>query len=86
VKRALTVAGLVGVVALSVAVPIGRDLAGALRLTPTCQEDEVLVGEGAFDGARWTRYVCGPALDDLVDTGETISNSGPMVLADSEVR
>jgi len=31
---------------------------------PTCQEDQVLVGQGRFVGGRWERYICGPALDD----------------------
>ena len=34
------------------------------RVIPQCQEDAVLVGVGDFENGRWTRYVCGPALDD----------------------
>ena len=31
---------------------------------PRCNEDEVLIGRGEFEHGRWTRYVCGPAVDD----------------------
>ncbi len=36
----------------------------APSLIPSCAEDTVLVGVGEFDQGRWTRYVCGPAVDD----------------------
>lgn len=36
------------------------------RTVPACQEDSVLVGVGSFDRGRWSRYECGPAVDDLV--------------------
>lgn len=32
---------------------------------PPCDEDEVLVGDGGFDGTRYERYICGPAVDDF---------------------
>ncbi|KKL66497.1 hypothetical protein LCGC14_2144390 [marine sediment metagenome] len=31
---------------------------------PPCMEDVVLVGVGEFEHGLWTRYVCGPAVDD----------------------
>ena len=36
-----------------------------MRALPQCYEDVVLVGQGNFEGGRWDRYVCGPALDDF---------------------
>ena len=30
-----------------------------------CEEDQVLIGAGDFDGHHWDRYLCGPALDDF---------------------
>lgn len=38
---------------------------GPLRAIPSCAEDVVLVGAGDFEGGRWDRLECGPALDDL---------------------
>jgi hypothetical protein len=49
---------------------------GALALTapsnaahtvaiPVCEEDAVLVGAGDFIDGTWSRYECGPAVDDL---------------------
>ena len=32
---------------------------------PECPEDAVLIGRGQFNDGTWTRYACGPALDDL---------------------
>ena len=32
---------------------------------PRCQEDTVLVGQGDFVRGQWSRYECGPALDDF---------------------
>lgn len=86
-SRIVTGVALAGVVALSVAVPIGRDIAGALRLTPTCPEDEVLVGVGTFDHGRWSKYICGPSLDDWYPPTEepTIDSGEPMLLAEREV-
>ena len=37
-----------------------------MRSLPQCHEDVVLVGQGDFEGGRWDRYACGPALDDFV--------------------
>ncbi len=37
-----------------------------LRIVPKCQEDVVLVGYGGFERGVWTRYECGPAVDDYL--------------------
>src|SRR3990167_5417515 len=34
---------------------------------PTCQEDQVLIGTGNFNNDRWSKYKCGPALDNFID-------------------
>jgi len=36
------------------------------REIPECAEDAVIVGFGDFEGGRWSRYACGPALDDFI--------------------
>ena len=36
------------------------------RSVPICEEDQVLVGIGHFDGERWTQYACGPSTDDYL--------------------
>ena len=62
-SRALVVAL---VVVLVVAAGLAAlDLAGVRRM-PACQEDAALVGEGEFLLGRWTRYRCGPAVDDYL--------------------
>lgn len=33
---------------------------------PRCQEDAVLMGVDDFHDGRWTRYVCGPSVDDYL--------------------
>ncbi len=37
-----------------------------LRVVPKCAEDVVLVGCGDFERGVWTRYECGPAVDDYI--------------------
>lgn len=34
---------------------------------PRCPEDAVLVGAGEFDEGHWSRYTCGPAVDDFTN-------------------
>lgn len=36
-----------------------------MQYIPKCAEDAVLIGMGDFDNSRYTRYVCGPAMDDF---------------------
>lgn len=31
---------------------------------PRCEEDAVIVGNGEFADGYWSRYECGPSLDD----------------------
>ena len=31
---------------------------------PTCPEDAVLVGTGSYSYNKWTKYYCGPSVDD----------------------
>jgi hypothetical protein len=50
------------------------------RNVAACQEDQVLVGTGDFEGGYWEAYVCGPAVDDyVIDAGhireQTSSNT-----------
>lgn len=33
---------------------------------PHCPEDATLVGLGEYNGGVWTKYTCGPAVDDFV--------------------
>ena len=46
---------------------IGMWFALGYRQMPRCQEDAVVIGIGSFDAGRWSRYECGPAVDDFVD-------------------
>jgi len=36
------------------------------RTVPQCAEDVFILGVGDFVEGRWSSYVCGPALDDLL--------------------
>lgn len=40
-----------------------------VRYIPRCAEDAVLIGAGAFVNGRWSRYRCGPAVDDYSEGG-----------------
>ena len=37
---------------------------------PRCQEDVVLIGQGDFENGRWDYYVCGPAIDDYIQSNQ----------------
>ena len=52
------------VLAIVLVVSIGADDLRNFEL-PQCQEDQVLVGSGAFLDGYWDEYKCGPSLDDL---------------------
>ena len=38
---------------------------GQVRPVPQCAEDATIIGVGSFDNGRWSKYECGPAVDDL---------------------
>jgi hypothetical protein len=77
------VAALVVVLVLMVCVVV---LAGAWDLqVPGCQEDSVLVGVGSFDGSsgQWSRYECGPAVDDC--QGVDVNGDGVVNVLDVQL-
>ena len=37
--------------------------ARVIRHIPACEEDQVLLGTGAFHDGRWDEFECGPARD-----------------------
>lgn len=39
----------------------------AFTRIPRCEEDQVIVGVGAYTDGRWSVYECGPALDDFAE-------------------
>lgn len=51
---------------LAAAVLVAAAVLGSLAAPqlPRCPEDAVLIGVGAFQSGAWSRYVCGPAVDD----------------------
>lgn len=62
-------------VAVLVAATLLMTLLGAgLRWLPPCTEDVVLLGTGDFEAGRWSSYVCGPAVDDLVPSNRPMAN------------
>ena len=62
----MTAAQKVGLWALTVAAIVTLALSAIVttHLVPSCPEDSVLVGQGAFESGRWSEYQCGPAFDD----------------------
>ena len=61
----LTFVILAGIVAAILVLALVIRLADStFRDMPTCQEDEVIIGAGDFNGRRWEDYRCIP-LDDL---------------------
>jgi hypothetical protein len=52
------VIGLIAMGALAVAIYFWK--------IPRCAEDQVILGARDFNAGRWTRYQCGPAVDDFV--------------------
>ena len=56
---------LTAILALSLSVVLSAIVIGASPMLPRCEEDVVVVGMGHFVNGRWSRYVCGPSLDDF---------------------
>jgi len=69
--RTLAAIGLVAVMSIiGFAMPSPASVTpetGPFRPVPACQEDQSLIGAGDFRDGRWDAYVCGPAVDDLVE-------------------
>lgn len=73
----LLIAALVVLLVVMVASTLTLAVAWA-RMVPRCAEDVVLVGVGSFDGrsGRWSRYECGPAVDDYASTQFDVNADG----------
>jgi len=42
------------------------------RRVPKCPQDSVLLGKGSFNEGRWSHYMCGPSVNDVV----IVTNAG----------
>lgn len=58
---------------------------GRSALMPVCQEDAVLIGEGSFEGGRWDRYGCGPAVDDYSAGTGDLNGDGRLDVLDVQL-
>lgn len=58
--------GVIAFVAMTIALSLVMSGQTAMRVVPACQEDSVLIGNGQFTNGYWSRYECGPAVDDYI--------------------
>lgn len=51
---------------------LGIEAASQYRAVAVCQEDEVLVGQGAFEHGRFDHYACGPSVDSYTPDDQRV--------------
>ncbi len=76
------IADTLGPIILALAALLGGSSAALVSdPMPRCAEDQSIIGAGEFEAGRWTRYECGPSVDDYM-TPDRLDRMRGAIIAD----